>query len=1154
LRTERYKRGSISIMLVSAIVFSMIFSMALTAPPVVAGGVIETPGGTIIEVEQGQEFTLRFKLFWNEPALGYFSLGFYWDSQKTDSTGTASENFTYVSRAAYFEDNGDPISTNVLLTDGVSPDNENMWRYSVVVDHTAGNGGNDNFYVDVVMRASGVGGVPHIATDNHPIIITGTIDIIESGFVSYTPPNPYITVRVLARDVVVGISPSYQSGPPEATLGYTVTITNTGTYNDNYTLTVSDNENWGPSLSENRFENVAPGQNRIATLSVTVPQNAVSCTKDNITVTVISQGDPNVSDNATCIAHAEIVRGVRLSVTPTYQENLPGGALSYVVMVFNTGNVEDTYTLENTDNEGWTLTLENASLTIPPFGSRITTLDVMILENAIPCTEDNISVTATSTENAEVSAENSCIAHVKVLRGVSVSISPSDNSGGPGTTLSYTVTVTNTGNATDSYDLATSDNAAPSWNPTVFPTSLTIATGASDTATLNVTLPENAAAYAEDNITATATSTENAEVSAEDSCIAHVLAVRSVTVSISPTLRENLPGGELKYNVTVTNTGNIVDNYILTLSDNENWELTISPTWLELAPSASDNAALSVIIPENAVICTRDNITVTATSTENAEVSAEESCIGHVSERGVKVLILPSYQENHPSGTLTYNALVINSGVLEDNYILSATDNLGWGPIVSPTLLAVPAGENRQATLEVTVPPTATPCTVDNIRVTATSQTDNTISASDTCLAHTVALKTKKTTVIYPTADVYAFGEYETGYSRSQLKFDIGSIPSGSSILSAKLWLYRLAAENWDGGVVLNRVDNQVWDETINAGQFNAQTLTNEANYTSKFLSGGWGYLDVLNQLNVDYESGHAYASFRLRWSNDNGGEPSVGIDDGRFLVINSESEGISVVFRASEYDGGDPYLEVTYIPPYAVSAFILPSQRSGLLGENLSYSIMVINAGNLDDNYTLTVSDNLGWGPTVSPTSLTVATGNSGNATVSIVIPENATPTMKDNIIVTVTSVGDPTVSDSASCIAHRLRAEFSVVTLYKLRLNLELYAAEGSRLVAKFYTWASIFQAENVVWSGIPPADLIFTKNVSHPQNKTVENCVLVLTDNVGNVIKTIARFTMRRGDLIRRISEIKHEWLYASAAERSILIRELSDIKTAWAFAPY
>ncbi|MBA7593793.1 hypothetical protein ES703_00726 [subsurface metagenome] len=172
-------------------------------------------------------------------------------------------------------------------------------------------------------------------------------------------------------------------------------------------------------------------------------------------------------------------------------------------------------------------------------------------------------------------------------------------------------------------------------------------------------------------------------------------------------------------------------------------------------------------------------------------------------------------------------------------------------------------------------------------------------------------------TVIYPAADVYGFSGYGTGYSRSQLKFDIRNIPSGSNILSAKLWLHRFAADNWDGNILLNGVDDQLWSENITATEFDAQTLTNEENRASKLISPGWDYLDVENQLNVDHEAGHTYSSYRLRWANDNGGEPSVGIDDGRFLVIESELDELSIIFSSSEYNGNDPYLEVVYLPLY---------------------------------------------------------------------------------------------------------------------------------------------------------------------------------------------------------------------------------------------
>jgi len=480
-------------------------------------------------------------------------------------------------------------------------------------------------------------------------------------------------------------------------------------------------------------------------------------------------------------------------------------------------------------------------------------------------------------------------------------------------------------------------------------------------------------------------------------------------------------------------------------------------------------------------------------------------------------------------------------------------------------------------------------------------------------------------TKIYPAADVHAFGGYGTGHSRSQLKFDIHSIPFRSNILSAKLWLHRLAADNWDGETLLNRVDDQLWSENITASEFDAQALTNEETQTGKFISPGWDYLDVENQLSVDHEAGHTYSSYRLRWENDNGGEPSVGIDDGRLLAIESELDELSIIFSSSEYNGRDPYLEVVYFPPHewelieartgtieahfvwqliqtwtgtvqapaewqlvetwtgtvqatspwrlieawtgvievpalwqhietwtgtirtigwklietwtgtvkalvpvlpapslispadgtitddstptfdwsdvaeaenydllvdddadlsspeiqvtvpvstytltvelpdgtyswkvrardaagnvgdwssiwtllisaarGVDVFTSPSHQSGLPGATLSYTVTVKNEGNISDTYALTVADSAGWGPTLSRYSLALGPKAYDTVTLTVTIPTDASVGDQDNITITAKSTVDPTVSDSAKCTAQataiRRRVEVSI------------------------------------------------------------------------------------------------------------------------------
>jgi uncharacterized membrane protein len=496
------------------------------------------------------------------------------------------------------------------------------------VDHDAGNP-----YTSFRLRWTGDnGGEPSAGVDDSPLLaIESEYDNLHIIFYSseYGGREPYLEVTYIQPYAVsVSISPSYQSGPPGETLNYIVTIINGGSLSDNYDLTASDNSGWSPTLSENLLE-IPAGENKQITLSVTVPANALGCTNDNVIITATSRADNTASGNDSCIAHAEIVRDVQVLISPSYQEDLPGETLIYDITVRNTGNIGDTYTLENSDNVGWSLSLENTSLAIPPFENGTTKLTVTIPENAIPCTNDNIRVIATSQENENVSAQDTCTAHAQAVRGVEVSIWPSYQSGTPGATINYTVMVKNTGNVKGDYGLENGDDLG--WTLVLSQSLLeNIQPNENKTVTLSVTIPYNAAGCTIDNVWVAATSTENENVRDNENCQAHAAVVRSVDASISPREDNGVPGTTLTYTITVKNTGNVLENYNLTAGDNENWGPSLSENRLKnVEPGENKDVTLSVTIPDNAVPCMVDNITITATSQADNTVSASASCIAH---------------------------------------------------------------------------------------------------------------------------------------------------------------------------------------------------------------------------------------------------------------------------------------------------------------------------------------------------------------------------------------------------------------------------------------------------------------------------------------------------------------------------------------------
>ena len=103
----------------------------------------------------------------------------------------------------------------------------------------------------------------------------------------------------------------------------------------------------------------------------------------------------------------------------------------------------------------------------------------------------------------------------------------------------------------------------------------------------------------------------------------------------------------------------------------------------------------------------------------------------------------------------------------------------------------------------------------------------------------------------------------------------------------------------------------------------------------------------------------------------------------------------------------------------YGVSTSISPSYLSSLVGRSLTYAVTVTNTGNVSDTYSLTATDDAGWSPSVSPTSLSLDPGESGIAALTVTIPEDAENGAEDTITVTATSGTDTTVSDSGTCVA---------------------------------------------------------------------------------------------------------------------------------------
>jgi len=217
--------------------------------------------------------------------------------------------------------------------------------------------------------------------------------------------------------VSVSISPTTQSGDNGTTITYTVTVNNTGTKSDSYTLTVTDNAGWSPSVSPTSLTSISAGSSGNSTLSITIPSDAVGGNIDSITVTATSQENAAISSSSSCTARVSSTYGVTISISPSSKSDLKGANLTYAVTVNNIGNALDTYSLTATDTLGWTISVSPSPLAVPGSSNRSATLNVAIPTNAADNTIDSIMVTASGTGTSD---SDNCTAQVNPTPSLTV--------------------------------------------------------------------------------------------------------------------------------------------------------------------------------------------------------------------------------------------------------------------------------------------------------------------------------------------------------------------------------------------------------------------------------------------------------------------------------------------------------------------------------------------------------------------------------------------------------------------------------------------------------------------------------------------------------------------------------------------------------------
>ncbi|MEE8389656.1 MAG: right-handed parallel beta-helix repeat-containing protein, partial [Anaerolineae bacterium] len=188
----------------------------------------------------------------------------------------------------------------------------------------------------------------------------------------------------------------------------------------------------------------------------------------------------------------------------------------------------------------------------------------------------------------------------------------------PGTQATFQHTITNTGNAQDTFGL--SAVSAQGWTVQVSPSSATLPADGTAPVTVTVTVPAGLAAGTTDSINVTAASVPNPLVvdAAQD----------DITVALVPTMTLTpdraagaLASSTVVYEHTLTNQGNGQDTFNLNATSSQGWSVTLTPYAATLPASGSTTVRAWLSVPSSVVSGTVDVMTVTATSAGDGSVS-----------------------------------------------------------------------------------------------------------------------------------------------------------------------------------------------------------------------------------------------------------------------------------------------------------------------------------------------------------------------------------------------------------------------------------------------------------------------------------------------------------------------------------------------------
>ncbi|MFP4393905.1 MAG: PKD domain-containing protein [Anaerolineales bacterium] len=819
-------------------------------------------------------------------------------------------------------------------------------------------------------------------------------------------------------------------GYPAQEIHYTHTLTNIGGLADTYTLTAQSSHGWDVTTDPAPTVTLAAGQATLVTATLLVPAGILSDTVDTAYITATAAADPTLTAVVTDTTTIGFAPGAAFAPDHLTTEASEGDYV-YTHVLTNTGNSTDTFLLDLDSSQGWAVLDPPGPVDLGPAASAVVTVTVTVPAAGIDKSDTTI-VTATS----EGGAGPVVVRDVTSAFKPGVAFAPDETRAvSPDTVVTYTHTLTNTGNATDTFYLTW--DSSRGWADLLDPGPFTLLADETATVRVEVTVPPGTG-----GLTETTVVTATSDGGAGPLAVTDITAVYPPGVALAPHYAETLePGDAITYTHALTNTGAGPDTMDVDLAvSSRGWATLVDAGPFDLNAGASATVRVRVDAPLGSGGLSET--TVLTASSLAGDVSAAVTDTTSV-PRAYGVTFAPDHEQALASGaTHTYTHQLTNAGNGDDTFELSFASSAGWATLLDGGPFALTAGETITVQVRVDVP-AGSGGQMDVATVVATSQLSPTVSAGvtdTTTVAYTagITLTPDHARAISPgDAVTYTHWLTNTGNGPDQFDLDFASSQGWGALLDLGPYHLnagagitvnvRVAAPDGVGGLI----DTSVLTATSQNGDLSAVvTDVTTATHTPAVA------LAPDDARSVPPEATHIYThtlentgdgpdTFSLSFSSSRGWATLV--NTGTLALAAGESAEVSVaatvpgdlisgtlsdIAIVTATSAADPAIfdtaTATTTVGFAPGALFVGDEVTTGAQRDTSYDYThtLTNTGNYTDTFILTYTTSAGWGALLDTGPFTLSHGAATSVGVRVDVPSDGEGKF-DTTIVTATSQG---------------------------------------------------------------------------------------------------------------------------------------------------